>query len=177
MMDVLKALEDKAYWGHEFLTWLWYRSESEGGELAVPEQAPVALWIEERMVLGSMDTESKENILKIGDVSRSGEAAAALKLGKKLQQARFGMTREDREYGFVLDGSRLELSALQVPKTLAEEEDDWHTTALIRLGLIQECVDVLDALFQEFCRLRLSGVWGTEVLPAMATWIAEKEGG
>jgi len=35
----------------------------------------VTLWIEDRIVLGSLDTESKENILKDGDVSRSGEAA------------------------------------------------------------------------------------------------------
>ncbi|MDF1553148.1 MAG: hypothetical protein P1P84_08810 [Deferrisomatales bacterium] len=177
MKDVLKAQEEKAFWGYEFLTWLWYRSEVEGGELEVPAMGPVSLWIEDRIVLGSLDTESKENILKDGDVSRSGEAAAALKLGKKLQQARFGMIREDREYRFVLDGTHLDWNSVKLPTTLAEEADDWHATALVRQSLIGECVDVFDALFQQFSQARISATWGGEVLPAMATWIAEKEGG
>jgi hypothetical protein len=177
MKDVLKAQEEKAFWGHEFLTWLWYRSEVEGGDLELPGMGPVALWIEDRIVLVSLDTESKENIIKDGDVSRSGEAAAALKLGKKLQQARFGMTREDREYRFVLDGTHLDWSSVKLPKTLVEEEDDWHATALVRQSLIGECVDVLDTLFEQFCSARISVAWGSEVLPAMAAWIAEKEGG
>lgn len=177
MKDVLKSLEDKAFWGHEFLTWLWYRSEAEDGELEAAGLGPVSLWIDDRIVLGSLDTESKENILKQGDVSRSGEAAAALKLGKKLQQARFGMTLEDREYSFVLDGTRLDWNSVRLPKTLAEEDDDWHATALIRQGLIRECMDVLDDLFAQFCRARISPQWGGEVLPKMARWIAEKEGG
>ena len=177
MKDVLKALEEKAFWGHEFLTWIWYRSEVEGGMFEVPGLGPVALWIEDRIVLVSLDTESKENILKDGDVSRSGEAARALQLGKKLQQARFGLTREDREYSFVLDGIHLDLNSMKIPKTLAEEEDDWHATALIRQGLIQECLTVIDTLFEQFCRARISAEWGSEVLPAIATWIAEKEGG
>ena len=177
MKDILKAMEEKAFWGHEFLTWLWYRSEVEGGELDVPELGLVTLWIEDRIVLGSLDTESKENILKDGDVSRSGEAAAALKLGKKLQQARFGLTREDREYSFVLDGTHLDWSSVKLPKTLVEEEDDWHATALVRQSLIGECLDVLDALFEQFCRARISSAWAGEVLPGMASWIAAKEGG
>ena len=177
MKDILKTLEEKAFWGHEYLTWLWFRSEVEGGEIEVPGIGPVTLWIENRMVLGSLDTESKENILKEGDVSRSGEAAAGLKLGKKLQQARFGLTCEDREYSFVLDGAHLDLNSVKIPKTLAEEEDDWHATALIRQGLIQECLTVIDTLFEQFCRTRISADWAGEVLPAMAIWIAEKEGG
>ena len=34
------------------------------------------------------------------------------------------MTREDREYSFVLDGTHLDWSSVKVPKTLAEEEED-----------------------------------------------------
>ena len=30
-MDVLKTMEEKAFWGHDFLTWLWFVSEAEGG--------------------------------------------------------------------------------------------------------------------------------------------------
>ena len=176
-MDLLKTLEEKAFWGHEFLTWLWYRSEEEAGVLEVEGMGPVTLWIEDRMVLGSLETESKQNILREGDVSKSGEAAAALKVGKKLQEARFGLIREDREWSFGLVGDTFDLGSVKIPRVDTEEGDDWHATALIRLGHIRECLDVLDALFREFARLRTSAAWGTEVVPAVARWVAQKEGG
>lgn len=175
-MDVLKNLEEKAFWGHEFLTWLWFRSEEGGGVLEAEGHGPVTLWIEDRMLLGSLDTESKENILKDGDVSRSGEAATALQVGKKLQEARFGLIREDREFSFTLKGDTFDLASVKIPKVLTEEGDDWHATALVRLGHIRECLDILDALFAEFARLRLSRAWADDALPAMVQWIRAKEG-
>ncbi len=176
-MDVLKNLEEKAFWGHEFLTWLWFRSEESGGALEIEGVGPATLWIEDRMVLGSLETESKQNILKDGDVSRSGEAAAALKVGKKLQEARFVLVREDREYRFVLRGDTFDLQGVQMPRVASEEGDDWHATALVRLGLVRECVAAVDGLFEEFARLRVSPAWQRETVPAVAAWIEGKEGG
>jgi hypothetical protein len=175
-MDVLKTLDEKAFWGHEFLTWVWFRSEQAGGELEVPGLGAATLWIEDRMVLGSLETESKENILKDGDVSRSAEAAAALAVGKKLETARFGLIREDREWRFTLKGNTFDLQSVKIPVVQREEGDDWRATALVRLGHVRECVEVLDALFGEFTRLRMSREWPDEVLPAMTRWIDEKEG-
>jgi hypothetical protein len=176
-MDVPKTLDEKAFWGHEFLTWLWFRTEEEGGDLEAAGLGPVTLWIEDRLVLGSLDTESKQNILKEGDVSKSGEAATALQVGKKVLEARFGLIRQDREYRFVLKGDTFDLQGVAVPKVLAEEGDDWHATALVRLGHVNECLAVLDALFAEFAALRVSGGWAGRVLPAMSRWIGAKEGG
>ncbi|MDW7711817.1 MAG: hypothetical protein SCH98_15230 [Deferrisomatales bacterium] len=176
-MDVLKALDEKAFWGDEFLTWLWFRVEEADGVLDVAGLGPVTLWIEDRMVLGSLDTESKQNILKEGDVSKSGEAAAALKVGKKLQEARLGLLRDDREYRLVLRGDTFDLPGVAVPKVLSEQGDDWHATALVRLGYVRECLAVIDALFAEFAALRVSDEWGRAVLPAMGRWIEGKEGG
>ena len=175
-MDVLKTLEEKAFWGYEFLTWLWFRSEEEGGVLETLGLGPVTLWIEDRMVLGSLETESKENILKDGDVSRSAEAVAALAVGKKLQEARFGLIRDDREWRFALAGESFDLKSVKIPAVQTEEGDDWHATALVRLGHVRECLEILDALFAEFLDLRLGLEWGSEVVPAMASWIRDKEG-
>lgn len=176
-MDVLKTLAEKAFWGHEFLTWLWHAAEEGGGIVETSGLGPVTLWIEDRMVLGSLETESKENILKTGDVSRSGEAAAALKVGKKLQEARFGLTREDREWAFTLKGDTFDLLGVKIPTVVTEAEDDLHATILVRLGHIRELADILDALFDRFARERLSPEWGRSVVPAIGRWIGEKEGG
>lgn len=176
-MDILKTLADKAFWGHEFLTWLWYEAEERGGELDVPEFGPVSLWIEDRMLLGSLETDSKENILKDGDVSRSAEAAAALSVGKKLEEARFGLVREDREWAFTLKGGTFDLQSVRIPKVISDAEDDVHATILIRLGHVRELTDLVDALYGKFVELRVSPAWEAEVVPAMGRWIAAKEGG
>ncbi len=176
-MDVLKSIEEKAFWGHEFLTWLWWRSEEAGGDLELDGFGPLGLWIEDRMVLGSLDTESKENTLKDGDVSRSGEAATGLKVGKKVLEARFGLVREDREWSFTLKGDSLDLTSAKIPKVLTEEGDDWHATALVRLGHVREALDLLDGLFAEFVRARVAPTWDREVVPDMGRWIGEKDGG
>jgi hypothetical protein len=177
MMDVLKTLAEKAFWGHEFLTWLWHAAEEGGGAIPVEGIGPVSLWIENRMVLGSLETESKENILKNGDVSRSGEAAAALKVGKKLQEARFGLTREDREWAFTLKGDTFDLKGVRVPTVILEEGDDLHATILVRLAYVRELTDVLDALFAQFARQRISRGWEAAVVPSIVQWIESKEGG
>lgn len=175
-MDVLQAMEDKAFWGHEFLTWLLYLGEESGGEINLNDMGPTVLWIEDFLVLGSMDTESKENIIKNGDVGRSAEAATALSIGKKVLEAKFGMIRDDREWSFKLKGDTLDLLGVKIPKVLTEEGDDWQATALIRRGHIAELVDALDALFAEFARTRITNEWTAEVMPAMSKWINEKEG-
>ena len=176
-MDVLKTLADKAFWGHEFLTWLWFTAEEAGGEIEVPGFGPVSLWIEDRMLLGSLETDSKENILKDGDVSHSAEAAAALSVGKKLEEARFGLIREDREWAFTLKGESFDFQSVKIPKVISEEEDDVHATILIRLGHVRELTDLLDALYSHFAELRVVPEWESEVVPAIGRWIAAKEGG
>ncbi len=175
-MDVLKNLEEKAFWGHEFLTWLWYRIEAGDGALDVPGVGPVVLWVEDRMTLGSLDTESKENILRNGEVARSAEAAAALAVGKKVLSVRLGLAREDREYGFTLSGDTFDLASVRLPKVEPDEDGQWHGTALVRYALVREVLEVVDGLFDAFVSVRLSAEW-PQTVAAMSRWVATKEGG
>lgn len=175
-MDVLKTMEEKAFWGHEFLTWLWFRIEEGGGEVPVPDLGTATLWIEERLTLGSLETDSKENILKNGEVARSAEAAAALAVGKKVQEVRLGLSVNDREYEFTLRGDTFDLASGKIPPVEADPDEGWHGTALVRLGLVREVWDVLDGLYREFVGLRVSSEW-PQTVAAMADWIAGKRGG
>ncbi len=175
-MDVLKALEEKAFWGHEFLTWLWFRIETAGGPIPVEGVGPVTLWIEDLLVLGSPDTRSKRNILREGEVADSAEAAAALAVGKKVLDVRLGMAVEDREYAFGLRGDTLELHGLRLPPTEPDGGEGWHGTVAIRVRLVQEVLDAVDGLFREFVALRISDRWPS-VLASLSEWIAGKRGG
>lgn len=173
-MDIVNALEQKAFWGFEFLTWLWYRIESGNGEFDLGGDV-TALWIEDRLVLESLEGDSKENIIKSGEVASSPEAAAALAAGKKVTQARFGMSRGDNTWVFVIDGATFDIKSMKIPAVQAEsEEDDEEATMLVRMGHLYECLDTIDRLFVEFTAARVSDGWQGEVAEPMALWVKEK---
>lgn len=177
-MDALKAIEEKAFWGSEFLTWLWFLSETGGGTVPVEGQMETNLWIEEHLVLEGPDSLSKENILKSGDVAEAPEAAAALLSGKKVKRARFGMSQGEAQWSFTLEAATLAFKALKIPHVEAEEEDADAPEALVflRMGMVRRAVDVIDALFRSFSELRVSREWETATVPEMRKWILEKSG-
>lgn len=177
-MDVLKAIEEKAFWGHEFLTWLWFRAETEEKGLSVEGIGDISLWVDDMLVLESLESESKENILRSGDVSQSAEAAAGLSVGKKVTSARFGLRKGDFEWSFTLSGATFDVKGMKIPAVLPDEEDDpVEGTILVRLGHIRECMDVIDGLYGEYAKMRVGGGWEKTELPAMTLWISRKKGG
>ncbi len=176
-MDLIKALEEKTFWGYDFLTWLWFRTENEGGELVLDNIGTVALWIDDMLVMESLESESKENILKTGDVSRSAEAAAALTVGKKVTRARFGLVKGDAQWSFTIDGATFDIQGMKIPKVEVEEDDDpTEGTVLLRLSYINECLDIIDTLFKEYSEMRTDGRFESEELPSITHWITQKRG-
>lgn len=177
-MDVLKAIEEKAFWGHEFLTWLWYLSETSGGEIKISGHAGVNLWIEEHLVLEGPDSGSRENTLKEGDVAASFEAAAALLVGKKVKRARFGMSQEENQWSFTLDGATLDFKSVRIPHVEAEEEDADAPEAIVflRMGMVRKMLDIIDALLADFAAARVSPDWERVEVPSIRKWIEEKAG-
>lgn len=175
-MDVLKAIEEKAFWGNEFLTWLWFRSETSGGELKLSGMEGVNLWIEEHLVLEGPDSGSRENTLKEGDVASSFEAAAALLVGKKVKRARFGMSQGEMQWSFTLDGATLDFKSVKIPHVEAEEEDADAPEAIVflRMGMVRRMLDAIDALLAEFAALRVSPDWERDEVPSIRKWIEEK---
>ena len=177
-MDILKTMEEKAFWGYEFLTWLWFLSETSGGEVPVEGHPGVNLWIEEHLALLGPDSGSKENIIKSGDVASSAEAAAALSVGKKVKLARFGMSQGELSWTFVLDGATLDIRGMKIPHVEAEAEDADAPEALVylRMGMVRRAVDVIESLFATFARLKASAAWEAVTVPEISTWIREKSG-
>lgn len=175
-MDILKALEEKAFWGYEFLTWLWFRSETCGEDLGLAGYPGLTVWIEEHLVLEGPDSGSRENTLKEGDVASSFEAAAALLVGKKVKRARFGMREGENTWSFTLDGATLDFKSVKIPHVEAEEEDADAPEAIVflRMGMVRKCVDAIDALLAEFAKQRVSPDWERATVPEIRKWIEEK---
>lgn len=177
-MENMRSIDEKAFWGHDFLTWLWFRAETESSGVDVNGHGLVYLWVDELLKMESLSSESKENIIRSGDVANCAEAVAALSVGKKATSARFGMRKGDFEWFFTIDGATLDVKGMKIPQVLSDEDEDpFEGTLLVRLGHVRDCMDVLDALFGEYVALRAGDGWEKTELPAMSRWISQKRGG
>src|SRR5690242_11767747 len=105
----IKTADPKAqsFLGREFLTWLWFRCEADGGTFELPprgaasdaarprkkddEPEPdreVGVVFNDYVSLVSDGDEREENILKKGSAHRSAEARMALLVGKLVAAAK-----------------------------------------------------------------------------------------
>ena len=77
-----------AFLGEEFLTWLWFRIETEGGEFDIGRQRELAVSFDDFIAFAPRDGDETEQTLRKGIPTRSPEASAALRHGHRLTRAR-----------------------------------------------------------------------------------------
>jgi hypothetical protein len=167
------TVRDMSFLGEEFLTWLAFRLDTQGGHFALKDAGDVDVWIDERILLKERGIENgSETSIKGGDPARAPETYAALGNGKALTRARMGIRRgQDREWMFTLDNQLL-MRSLKLPTLMNDEEDE---KLFERLALLEEIAFIFDELFGEFCEARFGDLWERSVLPAMRRWVRGEE--
>lgn len=173
--DFLAVVQEKRFLGREFLTWLVYRIEADGGRFEV-DGAPVELSLGDRVVLEGGEAKNRLTLTGPGDVR--AEMGAGLRRGKLLDRARLVVRRGERHWELTLDGGLLVYEALRCPALGAAKDEgpDDPRAALendlfLRLADVEEAVGVVDVLFADFCRLRGASAWATDILPALRAWV------
>lgn len=174
----LGVVEAKRFLGREFLTWLVYRLEEEGGRLAIDGDV-VEMALGDRVVLQEPgESQARLTLVDAGDVR--SELGAGLRRGKLVDRARLSITHAERRFELTLDGGLLTYDGLRCPP-LGERDaglaDDpraaLENDLFLRLADLEQVVGFLDRLFASFCTLRASARWEAEVVPALRRWIAE----
>ena len=156
--------------GREFLTWLFWRTDSEGGKFTLPKSGDVHLWVEDRMLFKDATEKPASCALGGGDPARAPEARASLFGGKRLSRVKLGLKRGEREWSFTLDGETLDLTGLKLPALLTEQEDE---VLFERLALLEEAAFVVDELFGQWAKERLSDGWEKDQAAAIGRWVTE----
>jgi recombination associated protein RdgC len=176
--DFLGVVEAKRFLGREFLTWLLYRLEEEGGRLVIGGDV-VELALGDRVVLQEQgDNQARLTLVDAGDMR--SEVGAGLRRGKLVDRARLSVTHMERRWELTLDGGLLTYDSLRCPK-LGERDaglaDDpraaLENDLFLRLADVEQVVAFLDRLFAAFCELRASSRWEAETVPALRRWIAD----
>ncbi len=160
--------------GRDFLTWLWYFSEQEGGGmLEVKSYGEFAFCIQGPLTFaGTSEARGAiENTLKNGDTLRAAEAKTALTVGKKLKNAKFVLERGNDVWTGAFDADQFSFSGLALPEGEEIDPDSCFAERIANLDIFRA---VLAAYFKLFAETLLSDKWGEEE-NKIRQWVDERE--
>jgi hypothetical protein len=164
-------IQDFAYLGREFMTWLVWRAdagESSFGGGAKGEEFTLAFGTKAR--LGAPVGHATDLVLKGRSPAHGAEARAAIGSGHTLREAELRCTSGEREWRFTLVAETLDLRGVKLPALLTEEDDDKF---LERISLIEELDEMVRTAFASFMKDRLRPAWKRDIVPALRTWLVE----
>ena len=89
-----------------------------------------------------------------------------------LHKAKLIAAEGNREWQFTLDTESLDLLSVKVPAL--EEDDEVEDPLAEKLGAGEWLRETVDALFESFLALRLSGDWQKIEVPRLEHWVRVK---
>ena len=150
--------------GQDFLTWLWYKSETTQGSFETQKGEFFSVVMEQRISVQGGQGDSLETATVSGAMSELREARMGLNNGKKVSRALLRLERDTDNWQVSLKAENFSLNALKLPKLDKPEADEDPDAALLeRLYLIDTCLELLDELYKMFLNLRLTSEWDDEV--------------
>ena len=174
-MDFLDILREKAFLGREFLTWLWFKSDQLGGLIEIPGKRTIEVIFLDQMTLDLSDSESPQTVSLKGEQSELREGMAALKEGKKIEEARIRIRPSDEDFTMVLKGTWFAFGSFRTPPVLPpedpESEQDAEGAFLEKAYLIEQGMDAVDDLFEYCLKLRISDQWELQEVSGIRNWI------
>ena len=150
--------------GQDFLTWLWYKSETAQGSFETQKGDFFSVFMEQRISVQGGEGDSLETATVSGAMSELREARLGLNTGKKVSRALLRLERDTDNWQVSLKAEDFSLNSLKLPKLDKPEEDEDPDAALLeRLYLIDTCLELLDELYKMFLSLRVTSEWENEV--------------
>lgn len=162
---------NQAFLGREFLTWLWYHTESSRHEVNLDELGIYQLYVDDKLVLSSTSGSVHEQALKGGTPAYAAEALVALHSGKLVQEAKFILQDKEKQWMWTMRADDLSLRNVRIP---AVQAPDASTHMQTRIANIQLLVDLVESLFKVYLKVRLSENFADE-LKRIQDWMSNKQ--
>ena len=155
--------------GQEFLTWLWYRSET-ANKFKTGKGEDFSVFMEQRIVVQGGEGELIETASVSGAMSELREARLGLTTGKKVTRALIRLEQEPETWQLTLKAEDFSIGSLKTPKVegSVEKDDDPDAVFFEKVYLLEKGLSFIDALYREFLRLRLGAEWPAEVKEVQA---------
>ncbi|WP_243545800.1 hypothetical protein [Pseudodesulfovibrio tunisiensis] len=171
-MDLQLVERENVLLGQDFLTWLWYKTESENALFEIKDKRTFSVNMEQRVSVQGGDGEGVETATVSSPRGELTEAKTGLKTGKKVNKAQLRFAMDQDEWLMQVKADDFGLSGFKTPKinTKDDDGDDPDSKFLEKLFLLERGLEMLDAVFTRFLVLRLSREW-TEESAAVKLWI------
>ncbi len=159
--------------GRDFLTWLWYFSELNAGELDVENCGRFQLGIEGPLTFG-YSAEAKgaeESVVKKGCPQLAAEAKAALAVGKKLKKAKVLLARDQDIWTFTFDADKFNFTGLSLPEGEEMDRESYFAERVEYLHIFHKAIE---AYFKKFVE-DITGESRAEVEKDIKKWAEDRE--
>lgn len=157
--------------GQEFLTWLWYQSDTAPGAFTDVHDQPFSVSMEQRIVVAGGEGDARETASVSGSLSPLREARFGLGTGKKVTRALIRLEKDGMAFQFTLRAEDFSIGSLRPPRLDRDDADDEPDALLLeKIYLVETCLAMLDALYTRFLKVRLSPHWQREVAD-MGQWM------
>ena len=169
--EALKFLSlNKGFLGREFLTWLWYFSESQNHQIHIPSLGQFKFYIDDKIVLVSSGGSVLESALKGGTPAYAQESVTALKSGKLIQEAKLVLQNADHLWSWTLRGDDMTLRGLRLPSV---QESDAFSHMQTRIRHLETLNQVMEYLFNHYLYIRSSSKFSESCIQ-IQDWIRSK---
>lgn len=160
--------------GQEFLTWLWFASETSNGLFRTAQGEVFSLLVEQKVSVQGGEGEAKETAVCSGPMAELREARMGLRTGKKVNKAKLRIEKDEVSWQVLLDAATFTLQGLKTPKVdmRLEEGEDPDARILEKIYLLEKCMEYVDEIFARFVALRFGPDWEAETRRVRA-WMQE----
>ncbi len=159
-----------AFLGEEFLTWLWFKVDSAGGQFTLPGGVALGVVLDDFLAFAPREGDETEQTLKKGLPTRSAEAAAALRNGCRLRRAKLILGEGPAQWSLVVDGPTLNLLSVRLPED-SEEVTEPKEISCERAMHFARAFELVSGLYRLFLEERLRPEYLKSTAEAQANWM------
>lgn len=156
---VTKGDKAKDFLGNEFLLWLWYTAEHNGGQIATPSAGDVTILLERILELECAYGFSGKDLLRGGGPTEMPETRDALRTGKVPRRAGFSLEAGAGTYQFTFQAEQFLCTSVKLPDV---EADTPRVAVEERIALLRDLGNAIDGLFEAFLKVRASSKWESQ---------------
>lgn len=173
-LDLERAESVSLLLGQEFLTWLWFASETSSGLFRTKDGEAFTINVEQKVSVQGGEGEARETAVCSGPMAELREARLGLRTGKKVNKVKVRVEKDEASWQIMLDASTFTLQGLKTPKvdTRLDEGEDPDARILEKIYLLEKCMEYVDSAFARFLSLRFGPDWKAEV-ELLRRWMRE----
>lgn len=155
--------------GREFLTWLWFSSDSSNGQIPLSDSRSLAVLVEGPLTFVHEGDGAFVASLRNGLPQLSLEAKSALLGGKKLKSAKITLALDDeRVWSGAVDADSFVFRSLKIPQIEGDGPLGRFEDRMLRL---EEFRDLWLDLYAQFLDLRLAPSPWRKTVNAIRDWV------